>query len=341
MNELPQQFIQSAITPFSGRQSNYHLDQERSTGDNYTFNAGAKGSEDSLEVKVNRANGDFTKTYNIAPTKTAVIIYGRKEDGKTKYIIETLTFGLLPIWAGKNSEDTAGKSPTELKKVILHLESRYFNCRKESLTSSRVWNSAKKTRCVVPIQGYFEWMKTKGKKTPYYVYPKDSSLLFLAGFYSHNSNFKNQESDDSDFISSFTIVTGPAHKADIGDISWLHDRKPIILMAGSELFHKWLDPDAEWSDAIYNCLETSKNEAYSKIASYTVDQEVGNTKSEGEHLIEKRETKPKKSISDFFAPETKVKREEGNESSNHKGTKRRKSSSSDEGHEHKTKVKKE
>lgn len=192
-------------------------------------------------------------------------------------------------------------------KDLRKVQSKYFNCRKESLLkNSSVWSSAKNRRCVIPIQGYFEWMKTKGQKIPYFVHSSKNKLLFLAGLYSHNRNYSFLGGDDNnkpEYYSSFTIITGPASKSDRIDLSWLHDRKPVVIAPGSAEWNDWLNPSKSWREELVDtCLNTVQNKGYDTIESYRVTSEVGKTTSEGEHLLKKMETKksPQKSIHLFF-----------------------------------------
>lgn len=183
-------------------------------------------------------------------------------------------------------------------------QSKYFNCRKETLEKgSPIWNSAKNKRCVVPIEGYFEWKKDGSEKTPYYVHSSLSSLMYLVGFYSHNTLFEHNFQPNSSYFSSFTIITGPAQSTDQKDISWLHPRKPLMIAPGTKQWEDWLNPDLDTSEKLIDfCLETEKNIAFNSIATHRVSKDVGKTSTNGEYLIkEVKPTKsPQKSIDSFF-----------------------------------------
>ena len=251
----------------------------------------------------------FKPSYNILPTNTALIIYRSNNDisEKATFIVESLTFGLVPLWAHPKELDPTETMRNDEIKDVKKIQSKYFNCRKESLLkNSSVWSSAKNRRCVIPIQGYFEWMKTNNQKIPYFVHSSKNKLLFLAGLYSHNRNYKflgGRDNTKSEFYSSFTVITGPASKSDRFDLSWLHDRKPIIIEPGSVEWDDWLNPNKSWTEELVDtCLNTVQNRGYDEIESYRVTPEVVKTTSEGEHLLKKMETKksPQKSIHLFF-----------------------------------------
>lgn len=223
------------------------------------------------------------------------------------YRMEPLKFGLLPTWA-KPQDPAAVKRGTsegpEYSREVQRHQSKYFNCRKESLASNQqIWTGPRKhTRCVVPINGYFEWLTFKNAKTPHFVHSTKSSLVYLAGLYSHNTNYNNTKliKGELEYFSSFTIVTGPAAKTDDNDLSWLHGRKPIMIEPGTEAWFEWLDPKKEWHDSLLEtCLNTTNNVAFSNIEAYLVGKEVGNLSNKSESVT-KREKKVQKSIGLFF-----------------------------------------
>lgn len=315
MNELPGQFAQTALLNPSyqeaseGNASNSEIhgseDDMTKIEDNvFQTRAGDK----TVQIDVNNAV-NFQPSYNIAPTNSALIIsMVNTSDVDYKYVVETLKFGMVPFWSKPSRELKQDEDAwTVYKKEIGATESKYFNCRKETMEkSSPVWNSSKKTRCIVPIQGYYEWQKLnqrKNEKVPYFVHNTKLPILYLAGMYSHNTNFKAiANSPNGEYLSSFTIVTGHADKADSNDISWLHPRKPIMLEPGSQEWFDWLNPDHTWLDKLFDTsLNTATNKGFANIDAYTVSKDVGPTKNNGEYLM-KRESKPQSAITLFFLP---------------------------------------
>lgn len=257
-------------------------------------------------IEINQLQRTFEPSYNIPPTRASLIIYKTKENS-AKYILEPLSFGLLPFWAKPNDETPVsrqGESGPKYSKEIQGFAGRFFNCRKESLELP-VWKSARHNRCVVPIEGYFEWQKSKIDKVPYYVYSNKRPLVFLAGFYSHNTNYTGKDPEYADsYLSTFTILTGPAQLSDIKDISWLHPRKPLMLLPGTKAWDDWLDPNKEWSNKlIETCLETKKNTAYIDLTWHTVSKSIGNPGYNTKDATSKvKSGLPQKSISLFFLP---------------------------------------
>lgn len=323
---MPQQFNETVLN----RNSNVQYSIKPSSDTNYEAVEESKDKATSnhanrIEIMVlNLSNQMFQSSYNIPPTRTALIIYQVKNSDTTfkdRYVIESLTFGLVPSWA-KPKDPTPIKSKGKLglrySRELQKYQGKHFNCRKESLANKTpVWNSAKKTRCVVPIQGYFEWLKSGKTKTPYFVYSSKSPLIYLAALYSHNTNYSNIDSH-AKYLSSFTIITGPATKEDAKDLSWLHPRKPLMLMPGTNEWFEWLDPDKDWSDSLLDtCLNTVDNKAFMNIEYHTVSDDVGKPFAEGKYLVEKYSV-PQKSISQFFKPATKRQLQENDENKQEK-----------------------
>lgn len=129
-----------------------------------------------------------------------------------------------------------------------------------------MWSSAFNGcgRCVVPADGYYEWLAPKDsrlsspskkhKKSPYYVRPRDGSLMYFAGLYSStyiNSADEALSSDDvaaegltfnekksKRLLYSYAIVTTTASRS----MKFLHSRMPLILFPGTPEFDNWINP---------------------------------------------------------------------------------------------------
>ncbi|KAI5955793.1 hypothetical protein KGF54_001295 [Candida jiufengensis] len=312
LNELPNAFNESV----------YHNEQDtiEETGDQ-TYQIDIHNKKQNLKIDLDLTSlEDWNPSFNIAPTNTAIMIYEsipEDSDITTKYVFEKSKFGLIPVWAKPQDSTPTNEGKSNqgepYSKELGKTEGKYFNCRKESLDQHRsVWSSCKKHRCVIPIQGYFEWLKDKksGDKTPYFVHSSKEPLVFLAGFYSHNYNYKenfNNQKGEQEFLSSFTIVTGPALKNDeYNDLSWLHSRKPIMIEPNTKEWDDWLNPKNEWNDDLIEIvLNCNSNKAYASIEGYQVSKDVGNPSNKSEDILKKIGGKTKQNnINDFFKPKS-------------------------------------
>lgn len=84
----------------------------------------------------------------------------------------------------------------------------FFRC--EGITKTRP-EDIKERRCVVPVDGYFEWCKAHGDNQPYFFANKNGDLLFLAAVYSTSGRF--------------ALLTRDATK----QVTNIHDRMPVII----------------------------------------------------------------------------------------------------------------
>ena len=77
--------------------------------------------------------------------------------------------------------------------------------------------SRRAQRCIIPIDGFYEWRKDARTKQPFYFHHSQNELLALAGLY--------ELTDADEHEHRFAIVTIPAH----GAVAEIHDRMPFII----------------------------------------------------------------------------------------------------------------
>lgn len=161
--------------------------------------------------------------YNVAPTTTMASVVARHEDDGTERRILPMRWGLVPPWV---KADSGGRP---LVKSLL------INARAETLISSPAFRSAARSqRCLVPMDGYYEWMPSPepGAKTPFYMFRRDGSPILVAGLWS-----AWRPDGAAAPLLSATIVTTAA----IGELGRIHDRMPLML--ADHEWDRWLDPD--------------------------------------------------------------------------------------------------
>lgn len=311
---MPDKFNQTVLNPGSENELTKNSDTSYST----KSSAGPDGEEH--DVAINIVSLDFDGSFNIPPTAKGVIIYlAKAEGGSYEYVLEPLSFGLVPNFekpkdpaAVKRGKENGPKYSKEVQAGQL----KRFNCRKETISENKsVWTEPRKNlRCVIPIQGYFEWQKSKKEKPVYFVHLKDKPLLFLAGLYAHNQNYNDTEivEDGQDYLLTFSIVTGPGEGEGSNDLLWLHERKPILLEPGTKEWFDWLTPNNKWDPKLADTsLNHKTNPAYDGIETYEVDKSIGKAELNGPDTL-KPVKKDQKGINLFFKSENgkKPKKEE-------------------------------
>ncbi|WP_231498528.1 MULTISPECIES: SOS response-associated peptidase [Halomonas] len=81
-------------------------------------------------------------------------------------------------------------------------------------------------RCLVPADGWYEWLPVEGRKQPHFLCREDREPTWLAGIWNERLDGKP----------GCTILTEPAR----GVAAEIHSRMPLAL--GAESLEPWLDP---------------------------------------------------------------------------------------------------
>jgi putative SOS response-associated peptidase YedK len=153
---------------------------------------------------------DMPPRYNIKPTDPIVAIREKRGERTARLY----RWGLIPGWV---------KDPRDFPLLI--------NARADGmLTKPAFRNAMKWGRCVVPADGYYEWMVGEdGKKHPYFITSLGNEPMAFAGLYA------TWHSPGGERIDSAAIVTVDPNL----DISGVHDRMPAVLRG--EAVDKWLN----------------------------------------------------------------------------------------------------
>lgn len=162
-----------------------------------------------------------TPNYNVAPTTPIAVVVDREDHRR----IWLMRWGLLPAWAKPGPD---GGPPPRGPQLI--------NARAETVTTSPAFrSSAARKRCLIPMDGYYEWQPNaenpkRGRKTPFYFYRPDGKPLLVAGLW---SVWRARGP-----LLTCTVVTTDA----TGGFAGVHDRMPLVLAESD--WDRWLDPQA-------------------------------------------------------------------------------------------------
>jgi putative SOS response-associated peptidase YedK len=172
---------------------------------------------DGMNARDSRVH-NYPPRWNAAPGQDLLVIRRNHQTGELS--LDPLRWGLIPYWC---QDPKGGRKPINAKCETVH-----------TLPTFR--DAYRRRRCIVPVDGFFEWKAIKGQKAkqPYAIAMKDGSPFGIGGLW---ENWK--EPTSGEWIRTFTVITTDANEL-VADI---HDRMPLILAPGD--YARWLsgEPD--------------------------------------------------------------------------------------------------
>lgn len=120
-----------------------------------------------------------------------------------------------------------------------------------------------KRRCLIPINGFYEWRGAKPPKTPLYVYLKSKEPFGLAGLWD------TWKKPDGSLLESFTIITTEPNDL----MRTIHGRMPVILDRDDE--DRWLDCPATPFEKVQSLLKPFPSDL---MAAHEVSKRMNNPK---------------------------------------------------------------
>ena len=186
-----------------------------------------------------------------------------------------MRWGLIPPWAKAGADGAPeGKGPL------------LINARADKITSSPAFrSSAKSKRCLIPMDGYYEWRVNsdgageKSRKTPFFMYREDGEPLFMAGLWSVWRGPKDQK--DAAPLLSCTIITTDAP----GELAEIHDRMPLVVPEHD--WDRWLNPDAPVDEELLTRAPDVRG-----IRMREVSTLVNNVRNNGPELLDPVDPRP-------------------------------------------------
>jgi putative SOS response-associated peptidase YedK len=211
--------------------------------------------------------------WNIPPTAPIHVVTESidRETGEVLRALRVARWGLLPPFA---------KDAT--------FSSRTFNARRETLGEKPSFRgSLSRHRAVVPMDGYYEWVRdAKGsRRQPFYIAPADGSPLHMAALVSWWKGPGGHEgpaaTEDGAFLLSATIIT----RAATGELADIHDRTPVMLRRSA--VDAWLDTAMDDRHAAQEwILDDAHLRDDAALEVREVDPAVGKVGYDGPELLE-------------------------------------------------------
>jgi len=191
--------------------------------------------------------------YNVAPTDAVPVVRVSQSAGGT--VLSRARWGLVPSWA---------KDPK--------VGARMINARAETVESSSAFaQSFARRRCLVPADGWYEWVRSDdGKsKQPYFMTLGDTEPCVFAGLWTVWGK-------GDDRLLTCSIITTPA----VDDLALIHDRMPLLLPG--ERWGDWLSGKTDGS-----LLLPTPSSHVARLELRPVGARVGDVRNDGPDLVEK------------------------------------------------------
>ena len=197
------------------------------------------------------APGDWAPSWNVAPGREALTVTAT--DGVAR--ADMRRFGLIPRWT-KDAK-------------IGH---RMINARSETVFDKPAFRDpVRRSRCLVPVQAFYEWKKVDGGKRPYAIAVEGADAFALAGIASQWIDGRTGE-----VVDSFAVLTCEPNAL----VASIHDRMPVVLPP--ESWADWLDPSLDKGNRLSDLLAAYPADA---MRAWPVTPEVGNARNDGPELL--------------------------------------------------------
>jgi putative SOS response-associated peptidase YedK len=155
-------------------------------------------------------NPEFPPRTYVAPLSPIAIV--RQENNERHFAL--VRWGLIPSWV---KEIKPGKP--------------LINARSETLLEKPSFrNAVKRRRCLIPADGFYEWLgDVPGKKVPQFIHRPGHGLFAFAGLWEHWMGADGSE------LETAAIITSTPNAV----IAQIHDRMPVVIHP--ENYAEWLD----------------------------------------------------------------------------------------------------
>lgn len=198
--------------------------------------------------------------YNGAPSLNYPIIIMEPDLGP---IFASANWGFVPRFSKDGKGD--GKRPP-------------VNARREGIATNGMFKAAYRwRRCLVPIDGYFEWKDIYGNgknKQPYAIALKTGEPFALAGIW---ETWRNPETREE--IRTFCIITCEPNEL----MAQIHDRMPVLLHPDD--YRRWMSDEPDPDDLM-------KPYPTELMRMWPIGRDVGSPKNDRPDILDEVEPEP-------------------------------------------------
>ena len=189
---------------------------------------------------------DYQPRYNIAPGQPILAIAGEPDAPRAGWLL----WGLRPWW----QREKPGRPLVNLRADRLH---------------RTVPRLLERRRCLIPADGFYEWMRMARHRQPMFVHRPDQGLFTMAALWDR------WQPDDGVEVRTVAIITTEAQ----GIVESIHDRMPLILEADERA--EWLDRETQ-SERLSEMLRARSPD----LEAYAVISRVNKADNEGRENLE-------------------------------------------------------
>lgn len=207
--------------------------------------------------------------FNVAPTNDIYAVVEHRDGSRH---VDVFHWGLVPVWAKD-----------------IKIGSKMINARSEGLAAKAAFRTAfKRKRCIVPMDGFYEWKVTPGlvgpqgkpAKQPMYIHRLDGEPLAVAGLW---ETWRDPADPDGGRLHSCTVITTAANAT----MAPVHDRMPVILPPSA--WGQWLDHTNDDVAALGGLLLPAPG---TLLTMHPVSNAVNFVREKGSELIAPVEPRP-------------------------------------------------
>lgn len=193
--------------------------------------------------------------YNVAPSASLDVLLASSDsesdptEASHHTAHDTMHWGLIPPWAREG----------QFKRPLI-------NARSETMREKPSFrNLVDGNRALVPITGFYEWLRKGNTRQPYYFHPSDNTAMLVAGLYQENAKGERE----------ITLLTTAANDT----MAAVHHRMPVIIKPEDAI--TWL---SDQNDSVIDKLMQPAANEY--LSLYEVDSYVSNARNEGAQCVE-------------------------------------------------------
>jgi putative SOS response-associated peptidase YedK len=211
----------------------------------------------ALFEAIDETDGALAPDYNVAPTDPVPVV--RLSGRLAGRVLSVARWGLVPPWA------------TDPK-----VGARMINARAETVAGSTAYASSfARRRCLVPADGWYEWVRAGQTRRPYFMTSGDGSPLAFAGLWTVWGPGERRRLTCS-------VITSAA----VGDLALVHDRMPLLLPR--ERWATWLSGPADDP----TLLAPTPESFVASLEIRPVGAAVGNVRNDGPGLVARVDAPP-------------------------------------------------